>query len=192
MKMIEATLDNVSEIVPEALASGEDCAVYCVADEHCAVVGSNGGADLDMIDRLGIRLVQIKHEGGTIVLSPGDVDVGIFTRDYSGDIYREQIVEGLTKLLREHCSDVKVSGNDILAEGKKVCGFGSRMFGETLYTAIHISVGVNISLIRQICTKQMVKVPTGLNNYGITTTDIMSVILSALGKKLEQGGGAGE
>lgn len=181
MKLIEATLETVSTIVPEALASGEDCAVYCVADAPCAVVGSNGGADLDAIDRLGVRLVQIKHEGGTIVLSPGDVDIGIFTQGYKGDEYRAAIVNRLVTLIREHGRRAEVAGNDVLVDGKKVCGFGSRMFGKTLYTAIHISVGMDLENIKSICTKKMSKIPAGLGGFEVTTEEVVRIVYDVLG-----------
>lgn len=180
MKIIEATLDNVSEIVPEVISGGEECAVYCIADKHCAVIGSKGGADLDAINRLGVHFVQIRHEGGTIVLSPGDVDIGIFTHGYKGNEYRDEIVNQLSKLIRKHNGNVEVTGNDVLVDGKKVCGFGSRLFGETLYTAIHISVGMDLELIRKICVKPMLKTPGGLRAYGIKTEDVLDIVFGTL------------
>lgn len=183
MRLIKATLDDVGEIVQEALSCGEDRAVYCVADEHCAVVGSNDGANFDAIDRFSVRLVQIKHEGGTIVLSPGDVDVGIFTQGYKGDEYRAEIVNKLVALIHKHGGQAEVSGNDVMVDGKKVCGFGSRMFGRTLYTAIHISVGMDLELIKNICTKKMSKIPAGLESLEITTEEVMRIVFDVLDDK---------
>lgn len=176
MEIIKTTHDEVSRVVSEALSRQTETCVYCVADDHCAVVGSNGYADITQIKNLGIRMVEIKHEGGTIVLSPGDVDVGIFTIGYSGDSYREHIINAIITRLQERGYDAVLDNNDILVDGKKVAGFGSRMFGNILYTAIHISIGINVELIQSICTKRMSKIPDGLQNYGITTTDILTIL----------------
>ena len=39
------------------------------------------------------------------------------------------------------------------------------------YTAIHVSVTVNIEQIKNICQKAMYKMPAGLSDFGITEKD---------------------
>lgn len=179
MEIIKVTLDTVTDVVSGIIATQREALVYCVADENCAVVGSNGGANMDKIRDKGVRLVQINHEGGTIILSPGDVEIGIFTEGYIGNDYRDNIVNGILALLEQNGHKAIVSGNDILVNGRKVVGFGSRMFGKILYTAIQVSVGINLDLIKEICTKPMVKQPDGLMNYGVTTEDVLDVMFKA-------------
>lgn len=176
MKIIKTTLDEVSNVVFQTLTDQSEAIVYCVADENCAVIGSNGGADFDNINRRGIKKVEIRHEGGTIILSPGDIDIGIFTLGYSGSKIKDDIVNKIIDYLHEKNIKPVVSGNDVLIDGKKVIGFGSRMFGNVLYSAIHIAVSVNLELIKDICTKPMHKIPVGLEQYGITTEDILKIL----------------
>lgn len=176
MEMIKVTFDTVADVVSDILTSQKEACVYCIADENCAVVGSNCGANMDKIRDKNIRLVQINHEGGTIILSPGDVEIGIFTEGYAGNDYRDSIVNGILALLEQNGHKPVVSGNDILVNDRKVCGFGSRMFGKILYTAIQVSVGINLDLIKEICTKPMVKQPDGLMNYGVTTEDVLDIM----------------
>lgn len=176
MKIIQTTFDDVANVVTGLLAQQKEACVYCVADENCAVVGSNGGANMNEIQKKNIRLIQINHEGGTIILSPGDVDIGIFTEGYIGNEYRDSIVNGVIELVKHNGYSAVLQGNDILINGKKVIGFGSRMFGKILYTAIHISINANLELIESICTKPMVKVPDSLKNYGIKTEDILDIM----------------
>ena len=183
MEVIKVTLDEVSDIVFDILSEQREGVVYCVADENCAVVGSNGGADFEAIEKAGIKMVQIKHEGGTIILSPGDVDVGIFTEGYSGQEYRKTIVEKVKKMLSEKGIESEINGNDLLIDGRKVLGFGSRFFGKILYTAIHFAVNADLELIKEICTKSMNKVPDSLSRYGIGTNEILEILSETFGKE---------
>lgn len=176
MEIIKTTLDDVTNLVLGILSEQKEAVVYCLADDYCAVVGSNGGANEDRIRDLGIKMVQIKHEGGTIILSPGDVDIGIFTAGYQGHGYRKRIVDRIIDKLNENGYKAVVEGNDVLIDGRKVVGFGSRIFGKILYTAIHIAVDSNMDLIKTICTKDMQKTPDALMNYGINTQDILDIM----------------
>lgn len=176
MKIIKVTLDEVSEVVLGLLSTQSEGLVYCVADDCCAVVGSNGGANFEAIEKAGIKKVEIKHEGGTIILSPGDIDIGIFTRGYLGSEIRDNIINTIISFLQEKNIASVISGNDVLIDGRKVVGYGSRMFGNILYSAIHIAVSVDIELIKKICTKPMHKMPKGLDAYGVTTEDILKLL----------------
>lgn len=176
MKIVPVTFDTVSTEVFKALQSDEEVCIYCVADEYAAVVGTNQGSSFEEISKANIRLIQIKHEGGTIILSPGDVDIGIFTKDFSGHDYRDKIIEKIISLVDIDPSRISHVNNDILIDGKKVIGYGSRRYGEVLYTAIHVSIDANLDLIKKICTKPMKKEPGSLSNYNITSEDIKKII----------------
>lgn len=180
MKIIKTTFDEVTDLVANILVQQKETCVYCISDENCAIVGSNGGSNLNAIENLNVRLIQINHEGGTIVASPGDVQIGIFTEGYVGDIYRDLIISKIITKLKENGHNPQLVQNDLLINGKKVLGFGSRMFGNILYTAIQISIDINIDLIQSICSKQMIKIPDGLKNYGITTQDIIDILFDTI------------
>lgn len=177
MKIIETTYSTVSELIEEILTNQEEAFVYAIGTENCAIIGRNGGADIQAIKDKNIRYVEINHEGGTIISSPGDVEIGIFTKGYYGrEIIRDGIINDIVKLIKEKGHNVEIDNNDILINNRKVVGFGSRMYGELLYSAIQISVNCNIDLIKSICTKPMKKQPDGLANYGISTEDILQIM----------------
>ena len=50
----------------------------------------------------------------------------------------------------------------------------SQNINGVVYTAIHISIGMDLDLIKAICTKPMVKTPKGLQDYGITQDEIIT------------------
>ena len=181
MKIVETTFAEVTDLVSSILSDQTETCVYCVGNEHAAIVGRSVGSDLQKIRDRGVRLIQINHEGGTIITSPGDVQIGIFTEGYSGNVYRDQIIGDIIKLLQTKGHDAVVVNNDILVNGRKVVGFGSRMYGKILYTAIQVSIDIDVDLIQSICTKAMKKVPDGLKNYGIDTQDILNILFRAVG-----------
>lgn len=182
MDIIKTNFDDVSAMVSDILSNQKEAVLYTVSDQYCAVIGSNGGADMQAIKDVGIKCVQINHEGGTIVISPGDIDIGIFTRGYAGTEYKDKIIDELLKKLEEKSYWAACIDNDILVDGKKVVGFGSRMFGDILYTAIHISVGIETELIKKICKKPMQKLPDGLINYRINTVDVLEILTDIFGQ----------
>lgn len=185
MEIIKTNFDEVSGLVEDILKNQKEAVLYTVSDQYCAVIGSNGGASASAIKDAGIKCVQINHEGGTIIISPGDIDIGIFTKGYSGRDYRDKLVDKLLAKLAEKSYWAACIDNDILIDGKKVVGFGSRMFGDILYTAIHISINIDLDLIQKICTKPMQKTPDGLINYQINATDILMMLSEVLGQDIE-------
>ena len=185
MEIIKTTLDEVTNQVFSKISDQSECIIYHVFDENCAIVGRNGGSNIDRIRKHGIRMVEINHEGGTIVASPGDISIGIFTKDYKGREYRDDIVIKIINRLRENGHDASIDGNDVVIDGRKVVGYGSRRFGNILYTAIHIAVNTDLELIKAVCTKDMNKIPDALSNYGIYTEDVLGIMSDVFGQKLK-------
>ena len=176
MKIIKTTLDEVTNQVFNNISDQSEGIIYHVFNENCAIVGRNGGSSIEQIQKREIRMVQINHEGGTIVASPGDISIGIFTKDYKGREYRDEIVDKLINRLRENGYNASIDGNDVVINDRKVIGYGSRRFGDILYTAMHIAVNTNLEMIKTICTKDMKKIPDALVNYGINTGDILEIM----------------
>ena len=180
MKTIKTTHEQVTQEVAQILQQQQEACVYVIAEKPCVVVGTNNGADIAQANKIGIRVVNIHHEGGCIVTSPGDVDIGLFTKGYYGRDIREAIVNKLIALLNANGFKGEIVDNDLLVNDRKVVGFGSRMYGQILYTAIHVSVNANLDLIQQICTKPMKKIPGSLSEYGISTIDVVNILMSQL------------
>ena len=177
MEIIHVTPSEAEDAVKRAWANGEELCVCSVADAPCAIVGNGGGSNETEARRLGILVVHMGNEGGTIVANTGDVDIGIFTDGYSGDGIRDRLISLIAEEVKAQTGiTMTLSGNDHMVDGKKVIGHGSRMFDGVLYTAIHIAIYTDLSLIRQICTKPMAKIPGALSNYGVTTDFVIRAL----------------
>lgn len=185
MECIRVTMEEVTDVVRNIISEQKEAIVYCVQDSNWAIIGRNGQEDIRKAENLKMKYVQVNNEGGTIVTSPGDVDIGIFTIGYYGNYLKDEIVEKIINKVGENGYAAVLDGNDVLINDRKVVGFGSRMFGKILYTAIQISVDANLDLIRNICTKKSRKEPEGLNKYGISTQDIMEIMTDVIGISLQ-------
>ena len=74
--------------------------------------------------------------------------------------------------------------SDLLADGKKVASWArATLITGWVQTVAHFSVNVDVDLIRQICTKPMVKVPGALSDYGITAEMIWDDIKDIFGQE---------
>lgn len=180
MEIIETNFNEAVDLVTNMIKTQKEGCVYCISDEPCAIIGYNNDANFEEIKKRNIRFGKINHQGGTIIASPGDIQIGILTKGYTGHEYRNNIINDIVKKIKENNYDAKVVGNDILINGKKVIGFGSRMFGNILFTAIQVSININLNLIKAICTKPMGKMPDGLINYGIDTQDILNILFDII------------
>lgn len=181
MRIIRVTPSAAEAAVKRVWAAGEESCVCSVADAPCAIVGNGGGSDEAEARRLGILVVHMGNEGGTIVANAGDVDIGIFTDGYGGDGIRDRLIGLIADEVKVNTGAVMtLDGNDHMVGGKKVIGHGSRMFGGVLYTAIHISIYTDLPLIRQICTKPMAKTPGALSDFGVTTEFVVQALEKAI------------
>jgi lipoate-protein ligase A len=69
-----------------------------------------------------------------------------------------------------------IEKNDLLIEGYKTASYSYRPVLGGTYVAMHLSMSVNIDLIKNVCKKPMVKVPKGLNDFDIVEEDILKII----------------
>jgi len=86
-------------------------------------------------------------------------------------------VDMLYRYLRDKHLNVQINGNDILVDGYKVSGNFSQYIGpkrDTLF-GIHISLNVDLDVIKHYCDKEMNKIPKGLSEYGITREELLDV-----------------
>lgn len=72
--------------------------------------------------------------------------------------------------------NVRLDGNDILLDDRKVASWASMDHDGYITRVMHISVGMDEDLVNEICTKPMVKRPGRLADYAITSNDILSAI----------------
>lgn len=68
---------------------------------------------------------------------------------------------------------VRTDNNDVLVDGYKVASGAETTYEGWQYMGYQISINQDIDIIRHACNKEMVKVPKGLGEYGITTEEMV-------------------
>lgn len=143
-----------------------------VFDETAVHYGTDGGLDIEKIIEKNIPIYNIQRKGGAIVTSPGDV-VYCFITKTDNLYFNMELRNFLVKKLTQKGIPVEQTKNDLLVDGKKCFGFMHRDLGSRKFYGGHISINCNLELIKDICTKPMEKIPTGLSNYGVSTDNII-------------------
>lgn len=126
-----------------------------------------------------IPILKSDRAGGTIVTFKNDI--AFFYIQESNSIPKEIIAiqqflksKGLNAYLDYGDSLI---GRDILIDSKyKVATFTNTTYGNVVFTAGHISMSVDLDIIKHICNKPMRKIPKGLKDYGIVPQEIIEVI----------------
>jgi hypothetical protein len=185
MKIIELTAQNILDGFKDVISNRKQCFVYGIPDNNYVFPGTNNIIDEDFCKSKGVKLLPIPNQGGVIVLSKGDVEIGIF-QDNGWDVWKNYL-NLLCEKLKEKVPNIEVVGNDLVIDGKYKCvGSSSRNLGDAknpyIYTAVHISINMDLELIKNICKKEMVKIPKGLSEYGITTDEIVKLIIDLANK----------
>ena len=127
-----------------------------------------------------IEVLHTQHMGGCIINFTGDVCVYNFQDDFND--FGQTFMCKLKNYLMGKGLNCKIAENDLLVDGYKCGSYMSRNIDGVIYTAIHISINMDVDLIKSICTKPMVKIPKGLSEFGITTDEIKEFIIKTLGE----------
>ena len=70
-------------------------------------------------------------------------------------------------------SAVRTDNNDVLINDFKVASGCETTKNGWQYMGYQISINQDLELIRNVCNKEMVKIPKGLSEFGITTNDMV-------------------
>lgn len=143
--------------------------------------GNQNDINADFCEKNNIPTFYINRDGGAIVLFPGNIAIDAVYTTVSYQMIFD-FLSDFKKFLRNKNIEAVISGNDLLADNKKVIGAIGQVLPEPFlgltYMGFSISINSDPDLINKICTKEMVKIPGALSDYGITTEEIMEWTLN--------------
>lgn len=147
--------------------AGESGLVFIESDHTFVFSGESKPYDAQYCEENGIPVYPLHTKGGAIVSTEGDFSIGICYPD-SVDADVRFILDRLGGIFGRHMDGVEVAGNDLLLNGRKICGSimyqrnGMRCF------ACHFSFKDNSELIGKICgASGSVKVPTVISGISV-------------------------
>lgn len=175
MELIQLNAKNVSQEIKEIIQNQKECIVWGIPDKNYVFSGRNTNYNKSYCEQNGIEILEFPNEGGVIVISNGDFDIGHFSYDLKNS-FNVCLAKNVENYLINKKINAKFIGNDLIIDNKYKCAsFSSRKFDKLLYSAFHFSLSCDLELIKNICTKPMIKIPAGLSSYGISLEEIKTL-----------------
>ena len=141
--------------------------VFIDSNETFVFSGESKPYNAEYCEANNIPVYPLYTRGGAIVSTEGDFSIGICYPEINA-IDVQFILGKLKEIFSETMSNVEVSGNDILLDGKKICGSIMYRQNEMKCFACHFSFKDNSELIKQICgVSSSVKIPTTIDGLPV-------------------------
>lgn len=156
--------------------SGHSGAVIHHSATSCVWTGQLPTYDPEAVKRHGFETGVGKCLGGTIVNFPDDVSVCVTT--WGRSTFGANAAKALGKYLADKGISVSYDENDVLAEGKKVVSWAQAGTISGWYQSVlHVSMNMDVQIVKEICTKEMRKIPAALSELGINAEDVINIVL---------------
>lgn len=166
----------------EAAINNEAYGIYIpVADGLYAYHGTDE-IDRELCKSMGVRVIDLNYQGGTIVGSTEDFSIEILypsTMMLTGN----DIIGKIAEIVGRSMDGVTVNGNDLLVNGEKVMGSMERHVGNVRVWAAQISFGDYDEAIEKICNKKSMKKPGQIDRNKLTKDKLEKEVLKWLRKQ---------
>lgn len=179
MKIVKSLI-SWCKLLPSIAESPEDDIYLALCDgpsRPIVTLGNMNDIDLDYCKKADLIVVDQQREGGSIIFFEDNIGIGLI---YNKDLYSTYILHTLyqdfVQFLQDKHINAAIVDNDILIDGKyKIAGYMKTSLPPNFmqkYEGLQISINVDNELIKNICTKEMRKIPRGLSDYKVTATEV--------------------
>lgn len=174
LEVLETTLDNLKIDTQKVISENRQVWFNIKTDRNWCFVGAEADYNKEFCEQNNISILELGHNGGIIATTPIDFNLVIIMKEHN---LLKYIQENVQKCLSNLGIVSTIEGNDILIEGNKISGCAETDLGEYIIYYFQISFNVDVDLIRNVCNKEMFKIPKGINNfYSITREDLIMEI----------------
>ena len=173
MNYVTLKAEQFPDFVQEFMKDPHPCYLNLLMREDDKILIARGRNDLgDLPDKF--IPVETNHRGGAIVGFPDSVCLVAFYHDGNKPTWRED----LTQFLISKGLNAKKTRNDITVDGFKVSGYSAQYIGKEglVYATFFVAFNVNLEDINAVCKKKIVKVPKGLDEYGISRQEVLDAL----------------
>lgn len=158
-EIIDTTPEKAIADVLECINEKKTAVLFTVTDKTLVWNGNNSEFNESYCEECGIPIYPLYTGGGTIVSTPGDLNIGICFPEISG-LNARYILNGFTKIFKKYTNEeVKIDGNDILIGGRKVLGSSVYKKNGMFVFITPVSLSEKEELIGEICLKHSTKQP---------------------------------
>lgn len=174
-KVYDSMVDYVNNIEPTLVATNEEAASMVVLKRTEVMYESEEYCDVNYCEENNI--VTFKEKAlphvHCIVCVEGNVMISIKRKPINGKVLSGIFVDAFCDFLRSKGLTVEANNNDILVNGFKVASGVEGGHKGYRYFGYQISLNQDLELIKKVCKKEMVKIPKGLSDFGVTTDDVV-------------------
>lgn len=176
--MEKITLNYVSKHLQDILNNPTPKVYYVIHEETEINTGQQNDYNEEYCQKYSIPIYKMNREGGTIVCSAGNIGVStILPVKYGWQC--SKFIKAFVKYLKSFDLNVSANNNDILIDGYKVTSCAEIRVGDNLkniYSTFQFNIYQDIETIKQVCKKEMVKIPKALSDYGFNTESIFEFV----------------
>lgn len=169
---------NIDKRVWQAIANNENCIWVPQLEKVLACVGTDN-FDYELAKELDVGILEMPHNGGTIITGPEDLTIGIhFTHPNSDWVYN-YFFEKLKNYLEPH--GFTYNANDFMYNGKKVIGCSAfRNGGNMAAFFFSVTFSDHTELINKLCQKRSEKIPGYIPKGVISKEQLLQEVLGWL------------
>ena len=180
-KIYRVPITEYAETVEYAMLTNQ-YGIYISYGEGVHAYHGNQPIDYDLCKQMGVEVVELKYNGGTIIGSADDLSIIIvFPREI--DMTHEIIISKITEIIGKYIPNTTYDGNDILVDGEKISGSMTRTICNSFVWAAQITFGDYTEYIKKICQKPAIKTPTHITSTILTRDLLEKEILAWLTKQ---------
>lgn len=173
MKIEELYNASAFDVINKAIADKDEKIILGISTGLIVAMGDGIQANDGYCKSNNIPILPFPNTGGCIVIFPDDIVLAWLTENTTSDFVCRFLQE-FTNWLNVQGLNATFTGNDVLIDNTyKVASGSAKAFDNGFaYLPVHISMTVDLDLIKNICNKPMVKIPKGLKDYNFTPEQI--------------------
>lgn len=136
--------------------------------------------DKEILDKYGFTMLKLGYstEHGIILSIDGDLRIYLIIPE-SIDIRSTYFLSKMQVYLSSYFNNVRVDGNDIIIDNKKICGMAEAEYNDCRILLFQISYNDNAEMIREICGES-IKTPGYIDSSVLPAITLKNEILSWL------------
>lgn len=174
----EIEFSNYLDELPKLIENKNET-VFVTADKTYVLIGQDP-INEDYCKENALPILKTHKFGGTIVDFKDDLCIGNYTSNKEATFGNDCMIILRDYLLSKGLNANIIKNDCVIDNEFKVGSWGSFIINNCLYTYVHITINMDIELLKNICLKEMIKVPKALNDYGISFNDIKDLYNSKL------------
>lgn len=182
------TGDESGQLAYEAIQDKREQLYITKSDKVTILCGTGSQYNKEYCDNNGYYIMNMPAiiPGGVIISNIGDYSFAIID-DLKRGLWLSGVRASIVSYLKSKNLNARIAGNDILIDDLKISGSGFSLSEQMRFEGLSISVVDSSEIIKNVCVKSMIKLPTNLQKYGLDIQDLVKVVIDYTAKYLNEG-----